>query len=454
MIPIGYEANFDGLAGPTHNYSGLSYGNIASMIHREEISNPKAAALQGLEKMKVLSGMGIRQAVYPPHERPYLPGLRALGFSGPDRTLPEKAHNEIPNIISYFCTAAPMWMANCATITPSIDSIDQKVHITPANMAVTPHRAYEYEFNSKVLKRIFADPLYFHHHVPLPAGQYFSDEGAANYSRFCKGYTQQGITLFVYGKSSFNPSTDSPVKFPARQTLEASKALMRTHNLFPERVVIARQNPRAIDAGVFHNDVISVSNQNLFLYHEEAFINTKMVVDEIAHKLTQFSDTPLHRITVTSDKIDLHTAVNTYLFNSQIVTLPDGAMTIIAPIECQTNDRVALFLDKLTKDPELPIREVQYFDLHESMRNGGGPACLRMRVVLTQNEYNAVHPAVWMTTRLYNRLTAWVMKHYRDRLTPKDLIDPKLVDETQTALDELTKILDLGSIYSFQRFYA
>lgn len=451
MIPIGYEVNFDGLPGPTHNYSGLAFGNIASMTHREEISNPRAAALQGLEKMKILAGLGVKQAVLPPHERPYLPSLRALGFSGADRTLPEKAFKEIPSILSFFSSAAPMWAANCATITPSIDSIDQRVHITPANMAETPHRSYESDFNSKILKLIFADPIYFRHHPPLPAGDFFCDEGAANYSRFCKSYTQQGISLLVYGKSAFDKVIRGPQKFPARQTLEASQAIVRSHNFFPERVILAQQNPEAIDLGVFHNDVISVSNQNLFFYHEDAFTNTKSIVADIRSKLEKFCDIPLRIIEVPSSKISLKIAVRTYLFNSQIITLSDGAMSMIAPVECQKEESVALFLDKLIKDPESPIRDVLYFDLNESMRNGGGPACLRIRVVLTQNEYSGVHPNIIFTNKLYNRLAAWVSKYYRDRLSPKDLIDPNLIDETQIALNELTKILDLGSIYSFQR---
>jgi succinylarginine dihydrolase len=451
MIPIGYEVNFDGLTGPTHNYSGLAYGNIASMTHREETSNPRAAALQGLEKMKILASLGIKQAVLPPHERPHLPSFRALGFTGPARTLPEKVFKENPRILSFFSSAAPMWTANSATITPSIDSIDQKVHITPANMFATPHRAYESDFNSKILKLVFADSVYFRHHPPLPAAEFFSDEGAANYSRFCKGYTQQGISLFVYGKSSFDGRVKSPQKFPARQTFEASKAIVRSHNFFPERVIIAQQNPEVIDQGVFHNDVISVSNQSLFFYHEEAFTNTKTIVADIRNGLEKFCDIFLRTVEVPAAKISVKMAVKTYLFNSQIITLPNGGMSMIAPLECQKEENVALFLDKLTKDPESPIRDVLYFDLNESMRNGGGPACLRIRAVLTQNEFNGIHSNIILTEKLYNRLTVWVSKHYRDRLSPKDLIDPNLIDETQSALDELTKILDLGSIYSFQR---
>ncbi|MGA8031441.1 MAG: N-succinylarginine dihydrolase, partial [Casimicrobiaceae bacterium] len=43
--------NFDGIPGPTHNYSGLAQGNLAAERNAQQVSNPREAALQGLEKM-------------------------------------------------------------------------------------------------------------------------------------------------------------------------------------------------------------------------------------------------------------------------------------------------------------------------------------------------------------------------------------------------------------------
>ena len=58
-----FEANFDGLVGPTHNYAGLSVGNVASLNNAKNTSNPKQAAKQGLAKMKALADLGMVQGV-------------------------------------------------------------------------------------------------------------------------------------------------------------------------------------------------------------------------------------------------------------------------------------------------------------------------------------------------------------------------------------------------------
>ena len=47
---------FDGLAGTTHSYAGLSAGNLAAMPHAGQLGNPRAAALEGLAKMRLVAG--------------------------------------------------------------------------------------------------------------------------------------------------------------------------------------------------------------------------------------------------------------------------------------------------------------------------------------------------------------------------------------------------------------
>ncbi len=141
--------------------------------------------------------------------------------------------------------------------------------------------------------------------------------------------------------------------------------------------------------------------------------------------------------------------MRSYLFNSQLLSRPDGSMLLIVPQECQANERVWNYLQGLTSSGGL-IREVKVFDLKQSMQNGGGPACLRLRVALNETELAAVNPGVIMTAPLYGSLTAWVEKHYRDRLSETDLADPQLLLECRTALDELTQILKLGAVYPFQ----
>ncbi|MGL5358123.1 MAG: N-succinylarginine dihydrolase, partial [Shewanella sp.] len=86
-----FEANFDGLVGPTHNYAGLSFGNVASVTHAAQIANPKAAAKQGLQKAKALADMGLIQGMLAPQERPDLNTLRRIGFSGSDANVLQQA---------------------------------------------------------------------------------------------------------------------------------------------------------------------------------------------------------------------------------------------------------------------------------------------------------------------------------------------------------------------------
>jgi len=438
-----FEVNFDGIVGLTHNYAGLSFGNVASLENKDSSSNPRQAALQGLKKMKFLADLGIKQGVLPPHERPHIPSLRRLGFQGSDLVVLEQAAKYNLDLLIATSSAAAMWTANAGTTSPSIDTHNGKVHFTPANLSAKFHRSIEAKTTSRILRAIFHDPTYFQHHAPLPAGNYFSDEGAANHTRFCQFYNQKGVHLFVYGREAFEENTKQTQKFPARQTKEASQAIARLHQLENSNVVYAQQNPEAIDAGVFHNDVISVGNRQLFFTHEKAFIDTNKVIQEIESKL----GSQLSVVQVKEAEISLKEAVESYLFNSQIVTLPQGDTLFLAPLECKESENVCHYLHTLDKTL---ISRIEYLDLRESMRNGGGPACLRFRIVLNQTELAALSGNVMMNDALYAELTQWVIKHYRDRLTPQDLKDPSLLIEGREALDALTKILKIGSIYAFQ----
>lgn len=439
------EANFDGLVGPTHNYSGLSFGNIASKSNQGAIANPKLAALQGLTKMKTLADMGFKQGVLPPQERPCMATLRVLGFGGSDAEVIRAAIRQSPLVYSSALSASSMWSANAATVSPGANTSDGRVHFTPANLNNKFHRAIEHPQTSRTLQAIFRDEKYFAHHPALPGCPQFGDEGAANHTRFCRQYGERGVEFFVFGASGFNTSAPRPEKFPARQTLEASQAIARLHGLDDKRVVFAQQNPQVIDAGVFHNDVIAVGNRNVLFCHELAFVDQAKVLNEIASRL----DGELIAVQVSANDVSVEDAVQSYLFNSQLLSRADDTMLLLIPEECRRNDRVWAYLQKLLAQKS-PIREVLVMDLRESMRNGGGPACLRLRVELSELGLAAVNPAVLMDDALYDHLTAWVERHYRDRLDEADLGDPALLAECRTALDELTQILALGSIYPFQ----
>ncbi|MEZ0198222.1 N-succinylarginine dihydrolase, partial [Pseudomonas qingdaonensis] len=227
------------------------------------------------------------------------------------------------------------------------------------------------------------------------------------------------------------------------------QAVARLHGLSDDGVVYAQQNPAVIDQGVFHNDVISVGNGEVLFYHEDAFLETDAVLGQLRAKLASKGGN-FQAICVPRAAVAVEDAVRSYLFNSQLLSRDDGSMLLVVPEECRNNERVWAYLGQLTSQGG-PVKEVKVFDLKQSMQNGGGPACLRLRVALKEAELAAVNQGVIMTAPLYDTLLQWVDRHYRDRLGEADLADPQLLVECRTALDELTQILKLGSVYPFQR---
>ena len=438
------EVNFDGLIGPTHHYGGLSSGNIASHKHRWQVSHPREAALQGLAKMKLLADRGLAQALLPPPRRPILSILHRAGFSGSEGKILKEAWQEAPELLSACFSASAMWTANAATVTPACDANDQKTHFTPANLLSMFHRSIEPPATANLLRTIFADTRFFSHHRPLPAGRPFSDEGAANHTRFSANSVDPGIHLFVYGFEPFKE--EPPRKYPTRQSLEASCSIARLHQIPPERCIFARQASEAIDAGVFHNDVASVGNENVFLYHEKTFEDPEKVIQELNEKFAEFCGGPLHLRSVSETRVSLAEAVSTYLFNSQLLTLPEGGMLLLAPEECRRSSAVTSVIEEWIADSELPIVEVEYVDIRESMQNGGGPACLRLRVPLRKEEIDSLQGRVLLTSELFTKLETWIHSHYRETLALPDLTDPRLIEENDRAITELSRILKLPEI--------
>jgi succinylarginine dihydrolase len=437
--------NFDGLPGPTHNYSGLAHGNLAAERNAQQVSNPREAALQGLAKMRSLAARGYAQAVLPPHERPHVPTLRALGFDGSDHDVIVRAAHDAPELLAACSSAAAMWAANAATVSAAADCADGRVHVTPANLVTHAHRALEAPTTSRVLRAIFADDRRFCVHDPLPAAPQFADEGAANHTRFADDAAAAGVEFFVYGRRAFGGGT-APARFPARQTREASEAVARRHGLDPARTVFAQQRPDAIDAGVFHNDVIAVGEGTFLFCHERAFVDQPAVLDALQAAVgPQFAS-----IVIRDDELPVAAAIGTYLFNSQLLPIDGGGFLLVAPAECRANRATAAILDRLVAG-DTPIRDVLTFDLRQSMRNGGGPACLRLRVPLGPRERESIAARVFLDATLELALEAWIRRNYRDRLSSTDLGDPALLDESRRALDELTQLLGLPSVYPFQR---
>ena len=439
------EANADGLIGPTHSYAGLSPGNLASSLNKGEASNPRAAVLQGLDKMKTLADLGLPQYVLPPHERPDIPFLRSLGFTGSDAAVLERAWQDAPGFAAAACSASPMWAANAATVTPSADAADGRVHFTPANLHTNLHRSLEHAQTKRALDALFPDPTRFAVHDALPAVAHLADEGAANHVRLCAEHGAPGVNLLVWGREAFEPWADA---FPARQTHEASQAIARRHQA--ARPVFPRQSRAAIAGGTFHNDVVCVGALETLFFHELAFedtAGTKAAIRAAADGLfePQF-------VEVSTADLPLADAISSYLFNSMLVQIPgEDRLTLICPTETRDNPRSHSVAEALAASNG-PIGAVRYVDVRQSMRNGGGPACLRLRVVLTEAEQAATNPAMRLTDVLHARLSTWAGRWYREALRPADLADPQLLIESRGALDELTGILNLGaSFYPFQR---
>lgn len=449
IMSIAREFNFDGLVGPSHNYAGLSFGNVASFNNVKNVSNPKEAALQGLAKMRALAARGFAQALLPPQCRPNFRLLRSVGFSGSDAEVIGRAFKAAPEILSCAYSASPMWTANAATVSPSADTADGRAHLTIANLNSKLHRSYEHAQTERTLRAIFKDSSHFAVHGALPSTPAFGDEGAANHARLCADHGSAAVEMFVYGRVEFNAMAPAPQRFPARQTLEASQAVARLHGLKDTHTVFIQQDPTVIDQGVFHNDVISVGNGNVLFYHQQAFIDESAALTSLRRAMDTVG-ADFQPVRVDAARVSVADAVSSYLFNSQLLTKQNGKMALVVPQECQENQAIWRYLEDLIASGG-PIDELINFDLRQSMRNGGGPACLRLRVALTDAESRAMHQGVVMTEKLYGQLVQWVEKHYRDRLAPADLADPALALETQSALDDLETILQLPELYSLQK---
>lgn len=435
-----FEVNFDGLIGPSHNYGGLSDGNLASSKNAGDVSNPREAAVQGLEKMRFLVRAGLVQGVLPPLHRPNFDLLVSAGFKGADANIIETAGKQAPRLLKAAYSASSMWTANAATVSPSADTEDGLLHFTAANLSTMLHRSLEHPDTTATLVSLFASDQRFAVHGALPAHPDFSDEGAANHVRLCAEHGAKGVELFVYGRDAGEASAG----FPARQTRLASESVARAHGLDPARTVFARQSARAIAAGAFHNDVVCVGALDTLFFHEAAFEDTSGTIDALRRAAAGLFD--LKPVMVPESQVPLQDAISSYLFNSQLLQFPgEDRLVLVAPVEAQEVASTRKFCEQMVSGSG-PIGRVEYVDVRQSMRNGGGPACLRLRVVMTEDELAECHPGVILDEELIDELQDAVRKTYRDRLSPADLADPAFADECRLAREELLRILGLEDI--------
>ncbi len=411
------EINFDGIIGPSHNYAGLSRGNIASASNAGDVSQPRAAALQGIEKMRHNIALGLPQGFFVPLDRPDASWLQTLATSLEDAETHLRAQA---------WSASSMWAANAATVSPAPDSADGKCHLTVANLVTMPHRSHEWQGTLAQLRLAFADPA-FAVHGPVPAP--FGDEGAANHMRLCDGHGSPGIEIFVYGVGGG--------RFPARQHLDASKAIARRHGLDPERTLFLRQSDIAIQGGAFHNDVVAVANERILFTHETAFEDR-----DDAHARIRAAFPAVEIVEVPASAVSLPEAIKSYLFNAQLVTLPDGGMGLVLPTEARETKPVWDWLEAHVAGNG-PIRRLLPVDVRQSMANGGGPACLRLRVVA---DPATVDPRFLADEAKLDRIAAVVAAHWPEAIAPGDLASTALAGDVRKARTALLAELDLAEL--------
>lgn len=409
------EINFDGIIGPSHNYAGLSLGNLASASHAGDASSPRAAALQGLAKMRHNLALGLAQGFFVPLPRPNPVFLEAIAADG----------TENPRLRAAAWSASSMWTANAATVSPAPDCADGRCHLTAANLVTMPHRAQEWPDTVRQLRLAFADTSKFAvHDAVLPC---FGDEGAANHMRMCAGHDAPGLEIFVYGTTGG--------AFPARQHVEASRIVARRHGLNSERVLFVEQNPAAIAAGAFHNDVVAVANERVLFTHEQAFADPEGTYAAIRKAMPE-----AEIVVVPADMVSLSDAIASYLFNAQLLTLPSGEMALVVPSEAAEHPRVGSWLEGMLASNG-PIRRVLPVDVRQSMANGGGPACLRLRVVA---DPSTVDPRFLLDEAKAAAIEAVIAEHWPESISPADLGSAALAAQVVSARTALLEALDLS----------
>ncbi len=441
------EVLFIGLPGPTHNYGGLAADNVASSLHRGKTSSPREADRQALSLVKLLWSLGVEVGIMPPQLRPHLPLLREH-FSGDGDALIRQAAKENPLLLEKASSSSAMWVANAATVTAAADAGDKRLHLTVANLYTNLHRRIEAADTFRVLAAILPDAVV---HAPLPGAEGFRDEGAANHMRLSPRHEAKGFNVYVYGADG--SAGDPP---SARQNLQACKALKSQHLVGDDGAVFVRQNPAAIEQGIFHNDVIAVSNESLLLVHEQAYANGYKDIERIeaGYQAQNPGKTPFV-IVCKSSELTLEEAVRTYFFNSQIVTMADetgadAAQAIIAPMEVKElyEGKAAKLMERLCEDSSNPIEEVHYVDLRQSMNNGGGPACLRLRVPMSEAQLAAIRANVNVIAdgALLDGLEDIIERLYPEKIEPADLADPALYHNCRKVLGEMSVLMKLPLI--------
>ena len=137
--------------------------------------------------------------------------------------------------------------------------------------------------------------------------------------------------------------------------------------------------------------------------------------------------------------ISLADAIRSYLFNAQLVTLPSGEMALILPAEARDTPSVWNWLERHVAGNG-PIRRLAIVDVRQSMANGGGPACLRLRVVADPSH---VDPRFLVDSAKLDRIAAVIETHWPERIAQDQIGDSALIARIEQARHALLEMLDI-----------
>jgi succinylarginine dihydrolase len=424
------EIQIDRIVGPTHHFGGLGVGNVASKTNAGEVSNPAAAALQGLDKMRLVAQLGVPQLILPPQTRPASGMLQSLGFRDSQW---QKILDESPELFSGAMSSSAMWTANAATVTPAIDNQSNQLMMTIANLTASLHRSIEPSDTEQELTKALGCASQIS--PPIAVGSALRDEGAANHMRLGTSENTPGINVFVYGDGD-----PMPKEFWPRQSRAACEAIARSHQLSPENTFFLKQHPEAIDAGAFHNDVVAMSHHNLFVHHELAYWEAGETLQQIEKRYEELNEAKLNRIEISQEELSIADAVSTYLFNSQIVSPPDSRRPeILCPSEVREHDGAKKIVRDLCQRGL--FREACYVALNQSMSGGGGPACLRLRIPMSMRTFNSVPKLNQWSEDIDEQLRSAIERHYPTEITLEKLADPSVLAQAENAALAIQGIL-------------
>ena len=352
----------------------------------------------------------------------------------------QSIYDKGPKYLSTISSSSFMWMANSATVSPSVDHKDNKLHITPSNLALTPHRSLEINQTQFLFSELFNNTDQFRVHLPSP--NYFRDEGAANHIRFAPSLESKGLHLMVYSCESEQIEKDVTDSFPGRQTKEASKFIIQQQGVSDSQVVFAKQNSDSVQQGIFHNDVISSGHLDLFITHELAFEDTNLVINDLQSKYYALHKENLNVVVIKESMLSIKECVLTYFFNMQIISPNSNDMELILPMECLGNQRIQTVLTYI-QEKEERIKDIHYVQLNESMKNGGGPACLRLRLQLTMPQWTVIPSKFKFNDKLYKDLIEIIQTNYPESFEIENQIETEFIQRLRNTYNLLYQAFGL-----------